>query len=107
MRTKAVTALGNGTKKAGPCGLLRVLFSHLAVPNDDALEEAAKKGHPLATVATKHLERDDSALSQTIQSLAQLAFQQPDHKRKGSDDIEGAEPMTKKGKTDTGIGGSM
>jgi hypothetical protein len=101
MRTKmkkAVTALVNGTKKAGDCGLLRVLFSHPALPNDDALEEAAKGYHPLATVAIRDLDPDEPALSQTIQSLAQLAFQQPDHKRKGSDDIEEAEPMRKKKK---------
>jgi hypothetical protein len=78
----AVKALGNGTKEAGPCGLLRVVFSHPTLPSNDALEEAVKgKGsHPIATVLVGHLESPTSTLGQTILSLAALALQLPGRK---------------------------
>jgi len=87
----ALKNLGNGTKKAGRCGLLRVVFSYPSLPDIDALEEAAKAkgGHPLATVAPHHLEKEtrDSALGQAILSLANLVLQRPDRKRTRPDEL--------------------
>ena len=39
---EAIKNLGDGTKKAGPCRVLRVIISHPSVLDDDTLEEAAK-----------------------------------------------------------------
>ena len=89
---EAIKNLGNGTKKAGPCGLLQVLISHPSLPNSNKMDEAAKGSHPLATVSLRHLEPSGSDLGQAIQSLANLALQTSDRKRKSSDDIEGARP---------------
>jgi len=103
---EAIKNLGNGTKKAGRCGLLRVVFSHPSLPDSDTLKEAAKGSHPLARVPVGFLEPHDSDMGQTVLSLANLALQRPDRKRKSSDEIEGARPKRQRG-TDTGIGGSM
>jgi hypothetical protein len=104
---EAIKNLGNGTKKADRCGLLRVVFSYPSLPDSNTLEEAAKAGHPLATVAVSHLEPHDSDLGQNILPLVTLALQLPDRKRKSSDKIEGARPKRQRRGTDTGIGGSM
>ena len=107
MRAKmeeAIKNLGNGTKKAGPCGLLRVVISHPSHPDSNTLEKAAKGNHPLATVSLGDLDSRDSDLGQIILSLANQALQIPDRKRKSSDEIEGARPKRQKGGTDTGTG---
>ena len=76
--------LGEGTNKAGPCGLLRVVISHPTLLDDDALEKEAAMGHhPLATVPIEHLESPESELGQMILSLANQALQKPDLKEKG------------------------
>ena len=46
----AIKDLGNGTKKAGHCRVLRVVFSYPSIPDSNALEKAAKWNHPLAIV---------------------------------------------------------
>jgi len=79
---EAIKNLGIGTKKAGRCGLLRVVISHPSHPDSNALEEAAKGSYPLATVPVRFLEPRDSDLGQTVLSLANLALQGPDQKRK-------------------------
>ena len=61
----AIKNLGNGTKKAGRCGLLRVVISHPALTDSNTLEEATKGSHPLATVPLGFLEPTDSDLGQT------------------------------------------
>ena len=100
---EAIKNLGNGTRKAGRYGVLGVVCSHPSFPDSNSLEEAAKGGHPLATVLLSHLEPDDSDLGQVLVSLAQLAQQTteiPDRKRKGknSDNIEG--PRSKRKNSD-------
>jgi hypothetical protein len=65
---EAIKNLGNGTKKAGRCGLLRVVFLSLSSDSNE-LEEAAKGGHPLATVSVSDLEPRDSGLGQSVLSL--------------------------------------
>ena len=92
---EAIKNLGNGTKKAGSCGLLRVMFSHASPPDDDTLEEAAKGEHPVALVPLKHLYPPESDLGQIIASLASMARQRSDQKRTSSDEIEGARPKRK------------
>jgi hypothetical protein len=85
---EAIQCLGNGTNKAGECGVLRVVVSHPSRLNDDELDSAAKSGiHPLATVSIKDLEPAESDLGQTILSLAQRAVNEPDLKRKRSNEI--------------------
>jgi hypothetical protein len=101
MRVKmeeAIKNLGNGTKNAGRCGLLRVVCSHPPLPDSDTLEEAAKGSHPLATVLIRHLEPSKSDLGQSVLSLASQALQVPDRKRKSSDEDEivGARPKRQK-----------
>ena len=90
---KAIKNLGNGTKQAAPCGLLRVVCSYPSLPDSDELEKAAATGrHSLATVAVRFLKPDESDLGQAIKSLseqAQHALHNPDRKRKRSDEIEG------------------
>jgi len=89
----AIKNLGKGTEKAGPCGVLRVIISHASSPNSNALKEAAKENHPIATVPLNRLGSDPhSDLGQTILSLAKLSLQTPDLKRKNSDQIAGAVP---------------
>jgi len=102
---KAIKNLGIGTERAGPCGLLRVLVSHPSPPDSNALKKAAKGRHPLAIVPVGSLESSDPALSQSVLSLANLALQRPDLKRKSSDEIDGARPKRQKRGADTGIGG--
>jgi hypothetical protein len=105
MRAKiedAIKNLGSGTKQAGPCGLLRVVFSHPAPPDNNTLEEAAEEGHPVATVPLALLEPTDSDLGQTILSLAKQALEKPDRKRKSSDEIVGARPKRLRRGTDDG-----
>jgi len=68
---EAIKNLGNGTMKAGRCGLLRVVFSHPSLPDNSALEEAAKGSNPLATVPVRSLESPDSDLGQTIPVVGQ------------------------------------
>ncbi len=95
MRDKLVEAirnLGNGTNKAGHCGVLGVLFSHPSLPDTNTLEEAAKGGLPLATVSVSHLESADSDVGQSILSLANMTLRRADLKRKGSDEIDGGRP---------------
>lgn len=90
---EAIKNLGNGTRKAGPCGLLRVLISHPSPPDDNALEEAGKEGrHPLATVPLTCIYPPKTGLGQTLLAMANLALQRPDRKRKGSDEIQGVKP---------------
>ncbi len=99
MRDKLVEAirnLGNGTNKAGHCGVLRVLISHPSPPDTNTLEEAATGSHPLATVPLEFLEESDSKLGQSILSLAKQTLQNHDRKRRGSDEIEGARPKRQK-----------
>lgn len=115
---EAIKNLGIGTKKAGPCGLLRVVICHPSVIDSDTMKQAAKEGHPLATtVPLGSLEPPDSELGQSILWLANLALQKPDRRRKISDkkrkisdeegeildENEGARP--KRPRVDTGIGG--
>ena len=90
---EAIKNLGIGTTKAGRCGLLRVVISHPSHPDSNALEEAAKGSHPLATVPVRLLELRDFDLGQTVLLLANLALQGPDRKRKSSSEIEGASPF--------------
>jgi len=104
---QAIKNLGTGTKKAGRCGLLQVVFSHPSPLDSNALEEATKGSHPLAIFPIRFLEPRDSDLGQTVLSLANLALQRPDRKRKSSDEIEGARPKRQRRGTDTGIGGSI
>jgi len=88
----AIKNLGNGTNKAGRCGLLQVVFSRPSPPDSNALEKAAKGSHPLATVLVRFLEEPESDLGQAILSLANVALRGPDRKRKDPDEIEGARP---------------
>ena len=104
---QAIKNFGIGTKKAGRCGLLQVVFSHPSPLDSNALEEAAKGSHPLAIFPIRFLEPRDSDLGQTFLSLANLALQRPDRKRMSSDEIEGARLKRQRRGTDTGIGGSM
>jgi len=106
MLVKAIQNLGEGTKKAGPCGVLRVIISHPSSPDSNALKEAAKGDHPVATVPLKHLESElDSDLSQTILSLADLSLQTPDLKRRNLDKLEGAGPKKPRREVIGGVGG--
>jgi hypothetical protein len=93
MRDKLVEAiknLGNGTEKAGPDGLLRVVISHPSSPNRDKLKNAAESSvHPIATVPLDRLFDTGSDLSKVIGSLA---------KRKAESDMNG--PSRKKRKVD-------
>jgi len=67
---KAIKNLENRTKKAGQCRLVWVIISHPSAPNSNALGEAVKKSHPLATVALDNLEQAVFDLGQTILLLA-------------------------------------
>ena len=104
---EAIKNLGNGTKKAGRCGVLRVVISHPSPLDSNTLEEAAEGGHPLAIVPLSHLEPPDSDLGRGILSLAHLALQIPDRKRKSSDEDKLGAPEEAKKRTDTEIGESM
>lgn len=75
---EAIKNLGNWTKKAGHCGLFRVVISHLSLPDNNILEEAAKGSHPLAIVSFSFLQPSDSDLGQIILSSANLVLQIPD-----------------------------
>ena len=57
---EAIKNLGNGTKKAGRCGVLRVICS-LELSNNGVLETAAKEDHPLATIPIHLLDPPDSS----------------------------------------------
>jgi len=107
---KAIKELGTGTKKAGRCGLLRVLVSHPSLPHSGKLEDPAKGTHPPATVALHNLVQCDSALGQCIQSLADLSLRTLPAKRSLSADSDGADSdgaRSKRRRTgpDTMIGG--
>ena len=102
---EAIKNLGIGTMKAGPCGLLRVLMSHPSHPDSNALKGAAKGRHPLAIVPVSFLEPSDSTLGQSVLSLANMALQRPDLKRRSSDEIEGDRPKRQRRGADTGVGG--
>jgi len=98
---KAIQNLGAGTKKAGVCGVLRVLISYPSPPNDDALAEATESGHghPLATAPVAFLELENSNLGQSIPSLAKKAKKivtLPDRKRKNTDQPTGSEGRSAK-----------
>ncbi|KAG8817217.1 hypothetical protein FRC17_011324 [Serendipita sp. 399] len=95
---KAVQTLGTGTKKAGRCGVLRVVFSHPSQPDVTVLESAAKDdpGHPLATVPIGNLEHTDSALGQSILSLATSSLTNPGRKRKRAEESTGVQTGGKK-----------
>jgi hypothetical protein len=87
---EAIKNLGEGTKKAGACGVLRVVISYPTDLDGDILDNALKgNSHPLATVAVDRLESPDSTLSQHILGLASLAVGMPDRKRKSSQAIDG------------------
>jgi hypothetical protein len=112
MRAKMVEAiknLGNGTKKAGPCGHLGVVISLPSVPDSNKLEEAAKGGPPLTTVAVSHLEALVSELGQAIDMMAPAKgrLQRPDLKRKSSHEVEEPRPKRRKRAADTWIRGSI
>ena len=88
---EAIKNFGNGTKKAGSCGLLRVVISHPSLTDSYILEETAKGSHPLAVVPLSTLEPPESDLGQPT------LFRQPgtpilERKRMGSDEIERARP---------------
>ena len=70
---RAIKNLGNGTQKAGDCGLLQVLCSYPSPPDSDALEEAAKRGHPLAIVPIHLLNPEVPELAQAIAALTHRA----------------------------------
>ena len=98
---EAIQNLGTGTKKAGVCGVLRVLISYPSPPNDDALAEATESGHghPLATAPVAFLELENSNLGQSIPSLAKKAKKivtLPDRKRKNTDQPTGSEGRSAK-----------
>jgi hypothetical protein len=95
---KAIQTLGRGTKKAGACGVLRVVFSHPSSPDVDALERAVEDGHghPVATVPIGNLEAKDSDLGQAILSLASRALENPDRKRKRVEESAGVETRSKR-----------
>ena len=63
---QAIENLGKGAESAGPCGLLRVFISHPRLPNGDALDEAAKGSHPVATVPLGYLAQHGTDFSQSI-----------------------------------------
>jgi hypothetical protein len=85
----AIKNLGEGTKKAGVCGVLRVVISYPTPLEGNALDNAAKVGgHPLATVAVDSLESPDSKLGQHILGLANQALGKLDRKRKSSEEID-------------------
>ena len=73
---EAIKNLGNGTKKAGRCGVLRVLISHPADPDSGTSEEAARGNHPLVTIPLLFLEPERSELGQAILSLAHQAIEE-------------------------------
>ena len=92
----AIKVLGNGTKKAGHCRVLRVVFSYPSFPDSNALEKAAKGDNPLATVPLSLLAETCSDLRDDILPFVKVALQLPDRKRKSSDEIKGARPKKKK-----------
>jgi hypothetical protein len=96
---EAIKNFGDGTMKAGRCGLLRVVISHPTLPVTDKLEDAAGENHPVATVPLQYLFKADSEMGQLIAMLAELA------KGKASDEIEGQPGMKQKNDTGTGVQG--
>jgi hypothetical protein len=105
---EAIKNLGDGTKKAGPCGHLGVVISLPSVLDSNKLEEAAKGGPPLATVAVSHLEALESELGQAIDMMARAKgrLQGPDLKRKNSHEVEEPRPKRQKRAADMEMGGS-
>lgn len=89
---EAFKNLGKGSKKAGKYGLLRVIASYPSIPDSHTLEDMAGKAHPLAMFAVNLQQPSDTPLGQAILSLANQALLRPDHKRKFSDEAEGARP---------------
>lgn len=89
---EAFKNLGNGSKKAGQYGLLQVIASYPSIPASHILEDAAGKGQPLATFEVNLQEPNDDPLGQAILLLANRALLRPDHKRRISDEAEGARP---------------
>ena len=72
---EAVMGLGKRTKKAATFGVLQVLCSYPSLPDDNKLEEAAKRSPPLATVAVDLLEMENAEMDEAIKSLADRATQ--------------------------------
>jgi hypothetical protein len=101
---EAIQNLGEGTKKAGVCGVLRVVVSYPTPLDGNSLDNAAKGSrHPLATVAVDRLQSPNSKLGQTILGLANQALEMPDRKRKRSNEIDGTK--TKRQNTGTKVRG--
>ena len=88
---EAIKNFGNGTKKAGRCGLLRVVICHPSLTDSYTLEETAKGSHPLAVVPLSTLEPPESDLGQPT-LFRQSGTPILERKRMGSDEIEGARP---------------
>ena len=93
--------LGEGTKKAGDCRLLQVVFSHPTHPDSTTMANKAKQGHPLATVNIQFLEPEDSDLGQTIMVFASDRVQRCAPKRKSPGELKGASPRKQRRGTDS------